>query len=488
MTEFRRAAHQISAYWYEPITNFCKRAASGPHIRIALTSLAMTPVGCGSSVVPLDSTGPSQGVDVPQGSLPADSNDSGRGDSVPDAANIGLSSEDAASVGAASDAASLDAASVDAASVDAASVDAASVDAASVDAASVDAAWDSANVLLPDADGALAPVYTTRMPALLVVVKGATPTPRRGGSGGSQFTDVCPDDQMVIGYQGTHDGPTSSLALVDSLQVLCGRATIIGSGPYQFVVSPVSVLPSRGGGGAQSFAAVCPGNQVVVGIHGHAGGYLDQVGLDCAPLTLSDNRGYAIATGAPTSLPSYGGVGGSAFRDMCPMGQVARGADIAADSRVVASDLQCALPAVLPCVHDLSNIGTGDFHISFSVMTTQAGLTALINQRATCDFGQFWDIRMNDGSLLVETDEGVNLSTCQTGGPRVNDGGRHSVTVARVNGAIAAFIDGAPVGTVVSTASLRQLTPLVSHSDPCDQIDGTRPFVGAVADVCLTTL
>jgi len=136
---------------------------------------------------------------------------------------------------------------------------------------------------------------------------------------------VCPDDQMVIGYQGTHDGPTSSLALVDSLQVLCGRATITGTG-----------------------------------------------------------RGYAIATGAPTSLPSYGGVGGSAFRDMCPMGQVARGADIAADSRVVASDLQCALPAVLPCVRDLSNIGTGDFHISFSVMTTQAGLTALINQRATC--------------------------------------------------------------------------------------------------------
>jgi hypothetical protein len=169
------------------------------------------------------------------------------------------------------------------------------------------------------------------------------------------------------------------------------------------------------------------------------------------------------------------------------MGQVARGGDIFAGSRVVASDLQCAAPTVLPCVRDLSNIGTGDFHISFSVMTAQVGQTALINQRATCDFGQFWDIRMIDGALLVETAEGANLSTFKTVGPKVNDGGKHSVTIARVSGTIAGFIDGAAVGTVASSASLRQLTPLVTHSDPCDQRDGTLPLVGAVADVCLTT-
>jgi hypothetical protein len=169
------------------------------------------------------------------------------------------------------------------------------------------------------------------------------------------------------------------------------------------------------------------------------------------------------------------------------MGQVARGGDIFAGSRVVASDLQCAAPVVLPCVRDLSNIGTGDFHISFSVMTAQVGQTALINQRATCDFGQFWDIRMSDGALLVETAEGANLSTFKTVGPKVNDGGKHSVTIARVSGTIAGFIDGAAVGTVASSTSLRQLTPLVTHSDPCDQRDGTLPLVGAVADVCLTT-
>jgi Laminin G domain len=121
-------------------------------------------------------------------------------------------------------------------------------------------------------------------------------------------------------------------------------------------------------------------------------------------------------------------------------------------------------------------------------MTAQVGQTALINQRAVCDYGAFWDIRMKDGSLIIETDDGPSLSTLKSVGPKVNDGRGHSVLVERLAGTIAAFIDGAAVGTAPSPAALRQLPPLVSHTDPCVSSDGTLPFAGSVADVCLTSL
>ncbi len=45
------------------------------------------------------------------------------------------------------------------------------------------------------------------------------------------------------------------------------------------------------------------------------------------------------------------------------------------------------------CLGDLSNIGAADFHISFT-LTTDAGAMPVVNQRATCNFGMFWDVRM----------------------------------------------------------------------------------------------
>ena len=176
-----------------------------------------------------------------------------------------------------------------------------------------------------------------------IVLGAAAPTAKRGGVGGQPFVDACPGSQMIIGYLGT-DGPAQ---FVDSIQVVCGMVRVTGSGTYQIVVSPGTTLPSRGMTGVSAFAAMCPNNQVVGGIYGHSGLYLDQVGFQCAPLTISQNGTPAVATGAITQLPASGGPGGAAFGDRCPSGQVAVGSDIAAGSFVDSIDLLCATPTLV---------------------------------------------------------------------------------------------------------------------------------------------
>jgi hypothetical protein len=318
-------------------------------------------------------------------------------------------------------------------------------------------------------------------PPPLVVVRGETPTPVRGGGGGSPGTDVCPGDQMVVGYLGSSD------TLVHGLQVVCGRVTVVGAGPYRVVVSSGATLASHGSVGGPTFSTMCSANQVVVGIDGHSGSVVDQFGIECAPLTVvQSGPGFALAIGATTKLPTHGGTGGSPYDDPCPTGQVARGSMISSGFLIDSAALLCGLPTVLSCVSDLSNIGAGDFHVSFAMTTTQIGLVALLNQRAVCTIGDFWDIRMQDGSLLVEISGAGNYAKLTTSGPIVNDGLAHSVVVERVAGAVAAFIDGASVAVGPSTASFGPLPALMTGKDVCHD-DGTVGLIGTVANGCLTS-
>ncbi len=147
-------------------------------------------------------------------------------------------------------------------------------------------------------------------------------------------------------------------------------------------------------------------------------------------------------------------------------------------------------PADAPaCRDDLSNIGTNDFHVSLSVSTVQTGLTALVNQRARCVHGLFWDIRLASGSVQVETDDGVTpyVELVSTGAP-VNDGSFHELSVSRVAGTLTISIDGAPSGSTSSPTSFGVLPPLAIGSDHCE-IDGggTVAFVGTVRDVCVAS-
>ncbi|HEV3188876.1 MAG TPA: laminin G domain-containing protein, partial [Polyangiaceae bacterium] len=148
-----------------------------------------------------------------------------------------------------------------------------------------------------------------------------------------------------------------------------------------------------------------------------------------------------------------------------------------------------APPEGPPCVGDLSNIGTRDFRISFSVTTSQGSQSALVNQRSTCSFGMFWDIRLENGALFIETDDGQNYMQFTTSGRAVNDGQPHAVLVRRTSASVTAQIDGAAVGTGVSRASFGRLPAVVSGMDPCQvgpMKDNTVAFTGTLTNLCVS--
>ena len=140
---------------------------------------------------------------------------------------------------------------------------------------------------------------------------------------------------------------------------------------------------------------------------------------------------------------------------------------------------------------DLSNVATGDFRISFRVVTTQTGWVALINQRSDCSYATFWDIRLQAaGRVRVELDDNTTggyegLESTQA----VNDGRPHAVVVARVAGRLSIQIDGAAASEGGSPLSLGTLPPLQVGNDICVtavKSPATAMFSGTLTDICIT--
>jgi hypothetical protein len=306
---------------------------------------------------------------------------------------------------------------------------------------------------------------------------------------------MCPGDQVLIGYQGTLANPFTdpTIQVVSSLQLLCGEVDVTSgpdAGAPQLSISAGATLPVQGSVGNSPFSAQCPAGQAIVGIYGHSGLAVDQVGFDCAPLTRHPDG--TVSVGSSTPLTAYGGNGGSAYNDPCPSGQVVRGCDINTSGFLYSIDAECAAPSAPSCVADLSNVSTGSFHIAFTLKTTQAGSVALLNQRAACGATPYWDIRLSNGNVLVETDDGITDGGTRdfvtTLGAAVNDGLPHAILVERVQGTLTVFVDGAKAGSTMSLSNFGSLPPLEAGKDPCDNVDGTVALVGSVTNICLTAL
>jgi Laminin G domain len=164
-----------------------------------------------------------------------------------------------------------------------------------------------------------------------------------------------------------------------------------------------------------------------------------------------------------------------------------RGADAGDGSIMDASDASDAGRDASACKGDLSNVGTGDFHVSATITTVQSGLVALANQRGVCYFGVFWDIRIQNGLLFVETDDNTNYTKLVSTGKTVNDGQPHDLLVKRTAGTLTAYVDGVASGSLPAASSLASLPPLVSRTDPCigHAGDPTVAFVGMIANLCV---
>ena len=208
-------------------------------------------------------------------------------------------------------------------------------------------------------------------------------------------------------------------------------------------------------------------------------------GIDASPIQGDETRIQPAAN--RTGDPWRQGWSGSASDDGggVAAGPLSEDAMSVADGPLdqdSADSSSMAIPSPLP-VAGLSNIGTADFHISLTVTTTQSARTALINQRAFCWFGGFWDIRLVNGALLIETcDSSVNYTTVSTQGPLVNDGRPHRVIVERVRKRLTVYIDGIASGGGLSNSAFGLLPP-VSRHDPCERAGEYGPFVGSIANL-----
>jgi hypothetical protein len=141
------------------------------------------------------------------------------------------------------------------------------------------------------------------------------------------------------------------------------------------------------------------------------------------------------------------------------------------------------------CAGDLSNIGTGDFHISLALTTLQNNTeTAVLNQRSFCGHSNFWDLHLlANGTLQIETDdtlvpEPADYTVLPTTGI-VNVGIQHQVLVDRVGGMLTISLDGVSSGPVASVANFGTLAPLQAGTDVCVQAgSGEVNFVGTIAN------
>ncbi|WP_437551506.1 hypothetical protein WME97_10005 [Sorangium sp. So ce367] len=127
----------------------------------------------------------------------------------------------------------------------------------------------------------------------------------RGGTGGSWFDIPCAHDEVAIGLYGR------SGALVDQVGLVCAPLQANGS------IGPYSTRGSAGGYGGGPFSTLCPSGEVLVGLEGRSGKYVDQIGIQCAPVD-----DWCSCGGVRNGYYAGGGPGGGAFTDTCPKGYV----------------------------------------------------------------------------------------------------------------------------------------------------------------------
>ncbi|MEX1362213.1 MAG: DUF4215 domain-containing protein [Nannocystaceae bacterium] len=102
-------------------------------------------------------------------------------------------------------------------------------------------------------------------------------------------------------------------AYVDRVQVQCGSVELTSSetGSIQVSVEPGGTMTPQGGGGGGDFSLGCEPGQVVVGFGGRSGSYLDQLSLRCAPvLVLDDPQAGAMSIGFGAAVNTESAGGG----------------------------------------------------------------------------------------------------------------------------------------------------------------------------------
>jgi hypothetical protein len=162
-------------------------------------------------------------------------------------------------------------------------------------------------------------------------------------TGGMPFLDLCPDDEAVVGLQGNLTYYVPALIL-GAIQATCA-SMVVDPSSGQITTAPGAVLAVQGTGPADVWTQMCPAGQVVVGFVGRSGDAVDQAAFECASLAVDLDAG-SFSMGPLVVLTAAGGDGGMAFGSECPMGQIVRGLVGRSGAWVDELGLACASPAL----------------------------------------------------------------------------------------------------------------------------------------------
>ena len=188
----------------------------------------------------------------------------------------------------------------------------------------------------------------------------------RGFLGGGVSIDDCPEGQFVIGVQASVSYGFWS-GILARYRTFCGVPTLVddGAGSYAVTIAPGATVPATGVRGSWTYTLSgqtrsCPQDQVAMGIRtagtGGAGGRINGLALDCAPLTVTGDyvAGFAAEVGAVSTTPRIGAA--TPTTDSCAPGEVAHGMFVRSGEVLDGIALRCALP-VLDANANTSTVG-----------------------------------------------------------------------------------------------------------------------------------
>jgi hypothetical protein len=167
-------------------------------------------------------------------------------------------------------------------------------------------------------------------------------------SGGTEYTDLCPSPQVLIGVQGTTADPAD---VVRSVQGVCGATSVVESaatGKYEVKITQTSLLTERGLAHSLVQLALCPPDQLLIGFNGHAGSYIDALEFRCASLAIvGSSPAFELVVRAEEDTPALGGPGGSGLSYAeCSNERIAIGQSTRMTEAITAFGLLCVTPSL----------------------------------------------------------------------------------------------------------------------------------------------
>jgi len=165
-----------------------------------------------------------------------------------------------------------------------------------------------------------------------------------GGTGGTAWADPCPTGAALIGIAG------QAGARLEQIQPICAALIfdVDETRPEHtfFMRRGAPIYGSaHGADGAAEFEDICPGDQIVTAVRGHADTRVDQVSLQCATVTIQRGGGFdwqlRVTPGDVTPTRGSPSSMGSTFAADCGASAVVTSLEGRASTRVDRLSVSC---------------------------------------------------------------------------------------------------------------------------------------------------